>query len=282
MDGRSVVSRNSMWARLQPSPSRPWWILDRVTFVWLVASIPPLGGAIYQTRGAILPLLGGSLVVSIGWTALFAILRGRKMDWFCIVTATVFVLVVPPVGPLWQALLALSFGIVLAEQIFGGRGYGFVHPAVAALAFLFFSFPGSAAGATNYPLVLAATGASLFLLLVTGLTSWRILAGVGIGLSGFLAVPGSGLSWEMLMTSSLALGVVFFVCDPPGAAATNAGRWVYGLLVGILIVILGTTRGGVGSPGAIVFAALLGSIFAPLIDRIVMFINAQQRRRRLG
>ena len=81
-------------------------------------------------------------------------------------------------------------------------------------------------------------------------------------------------------TSSLALGVVYLVCEPTGAAATNPGRWAYGLLAGMLIVILGEAGRGIGSTAAVVFAALLGSVFAPLIDRIVIRINVNRRRRR--
>ena len=80
--------------------------------------------------------------------------------------------------------------------------------------------------------------------------------------------------------SGLALGAVYLVSEPTSAAATNPGRWAYGLLVGMLIVVLGEAGPGIGSTAAVVFAALLGSVFAPLIDRVVVSLNVKRRRRR--
>lgn len=281
MDVQTLFPQVRLAAVTRPVPGQRYWPLERDTILLLLSLSLPVAVAVFQTAGAIAPLLGGSLVVAIGVTALFALARGREMNWFCIVTAATFSLIVPPVTPLWQALLALGFGIVVAEQIFGGRGYGFLHPAVAALAFLFFSFP-AAAWPVDLTLVAAAVIPGTILLLATGLISWRVLAGVAIGGLALLAVAAPGLSWGGLLTPTLAVGVVFLVCDPVSAASTNAGRWLYGLLVGALVIILGSSGDGIASPATIVFAALLGSIFAPLIDRVVILLNVQRRRRRLG
>src|SRR5690606_7015319 len=156
----------------------------------------------------------------------------------------------------WQALLALSFGVVVGEQVFGGRGYSFLHPAVAALAFLFFSFPATTGEQSDSWLVAAAVLPGVLLLLATGLISWRILLSVAIGFAGWMILKGLGLPSGAVLTSSLALGAVYLVCEPTSAAATNPGRWAYGLLVGMLIVILGEAGEGIGSTGAVVFAAL--------------------------
>lgn len=282
MDVQTLFPQVRLAAMTRQVTGQRYWRLERDTILLLLSLSLPVAAAVFQSAGAIAPLLGGSLVVAIGLTALFARVRGREMNWFCIVTAATFSLIVPPATPLWQALLALGFGIVVAEQIFGGRGYGFLHPAVAALAFLFFSFPGAAAGPVDLTLVAAAVIPGTILLLATGLISWRVLSGVIIGGLGLLAVATPGLSWDSLLAPSLAVGVVFLVCDPVSAASTNAGRWLYGLLVGALVIILGSSGDGIASPATIVFAALLGSIFAPLIDRVVILLNVQRRRRRLG
>lgn len=256
------------------------WTGDRVTSVFTLALAFPLAAALYETGGGLLPLLAGALVVAVGWTLLFTRLRGKDMNWHAVPTAIVFCLLMPPAVPVWQALLALSFGVVVGEQVFGGRGYSFLHPAVAALAFLLFSFPATGGEQSDSWLVAAAVLPGVLLLLATGLISWRILLSIAIGFSGWMILKGLGLPSGAVLTSSLALGVVYLVCEPTSAAATNPGRWAYGLLVGMLIVILGEAGQGIGSTGAVVFAALLGSVFAPLIDRIVVRVNVNRRRRR--
>lgn len=259
-------------------PSR--WTSDRVTTVFTLALAFPLAAALYERGDALLPLLAGALIVAVSWTLLFTRLRGRVMNWHAVPTAIVFSLLVPPSVPIWQALLALSFGVVVGEQVFGGRGYSFLHPAAAALAFLFFSFSGATLDQENSRLAAMAALPGAALLLASGLISWRILLAVGIGLTGWMALKGIGLPSGEVLTSSLVLGIVYLICEPTSAAATNPGRWVYGLLIGMLIVIVGEAGQGVGSTGAVVFAALLGSVFAPLIDRIVVLVNVNRRRQR--
>lgn len=256
------------------------WTGDRVTTVFTLALAFPLAATLYERGGVLLPLLAGALIVAMGWTLLFTRLRGKAMNWHAVPTAIVFSLLVPPSVPLWQALLALSFGIVVGEQVFGGRGYSFLHPAVAALAFLFFSFSGATLDQENSQLVAIAVLPGTILLLASGLISWRILLAAAIGFAGWMALKGLAPPVGEVLTSSLALGIVYLVCEPTSAAATNPGRWAYGLLIGMLVVILGEAGPGVGSTGAVVFAALLGSVFAPLIDRVVVLGNINRRRRR--
>lgn len=253
---------------------------DRATGIFTLALAFPLAAALYESGAAILPLLAGALAVAVGWTLLFARLRGRQMNWHAVPTAIAFCLLLPPEAPLWQALLALGFGVVVGEQVFGGRGYSFLNPVVAALAFLLFSFPEAGLAQAQSRLVALAVLPGAMLLLATGLVSWRILLGVAAGLACWMALKGLGAPSGAVLTSSLALGVVYLVCDPASATATNPGRWAFGLLVGALIVILGEAGQGVGSTGAVVFAALLGGVFAPLIDRVVILFNVKRRRLR--
>ena len=77
---------------------------------------------------------------------------------------------------------------------------------------------------------------------------------------------------------ALAFGLVFLIGHPVAAAATNAGRWIYGALAGGLIALF--SQGGTDFAEAVVFASLMASIFAPLIDHLVGLGHAARRRRR--
>jgi Na+-transporting NADH:ubiquinone oxidoreductase subunit B len=281
MDARVEFPQTTLSAASRSARLRRRWTGDRITSVFTLALAFPLAATLYERGGGLLPLLAGALLVAVGWTLLFTRMRGKDMNWHAVPTAIIFSLLMPPEVPVWQALLALSFGVVVGEQVFGGRGYSFLHPAVAALAFLFFSFPATAAGQTDSQFVAAAVLPGAVLLLASGLISWRILLSVAVGFLGWMILKG-GLEVPSgaVLTSGLALGAVYLVCEPTSAAATNPGRWTYGLLVGMLIVLLGEAGQGIGSTGAVVFAALLGSVFAPLIDHLVIRINVNRRKRR--
>lgn len=280
MNARVDFPQTTLSAAERADRPRDRWTIDRVTALFLAALAPPLAASLHESGGGLLPLLAGSLATAGFWVALFARMRGRPVNWHFLVTAIVFALLVPPAVPLWQALLAISFGVVIGEQVFGGRGYSFLHPAAAALAFLFFSFPASTTEQASSLLVAIAVLPGAALLVAGRLVAWRVLAGFAAGLALWLALKGFPLPWQAVATSSLALGLVFLVCEPVGAAATNPGRWAYGILAGMLVVILGEAGAGAGSPSAIVFSALLASIFAPLIDRVAILVNVNRRRRR--
>jgi Na+-transporting NADH:ubiquinone oxidoreductase subunit B len=253
------------------------WSGDRIAIAALVALLPPLAAALYERGAAPLPPIVLSAVVVVGWQALFAWWRRRHLSADGFVTALVFTLMLPPGAPAWQLIVALSFGVVVGQQIFGGRGRNFVDPAVVALAFLVFSFPGAGYEAGGPGLALASLPGALFLV-VTGLISWRILAAAAVGFVAGAYLLGVEDPLAQLIVGSFVFGVVFLACEPVAAASTNPGRWLYGLIVGGL-TILGRT-GGAGD--GTVFAVLLASVFAPLIDQAVVSVNVWRRRRRHG
>jgi Na+-transporting NADH:ubiquinone oxidoreductase subunit B len=174
----------------------------------------------------------------------------------------------PAGAPPWQVVLGASFGVVVAEQVFGGRGYGFLNPAVAGLAFLSFSFPSANYNELAALHWLAVLPAALVLVRAK-LLSWRILASVALGYgsvayaTGNLLWPGAGVLGSMLFA------LVFLACDPVAASATNPGRWIYGLLIGVLL--------GLDRDGSKILPILVGQIFASLIDQGVVRLGARFR-----
>ncbi len=258
----------------------PSLVQMRSAGLMLAALTLPVGLLLGERGLALAGALAASLVIAAFWTTLFAFVRGRPLDGHFLVAALLFALFLPSEIPGWQLALSLSFGLVVGEQIFGGRGFSFLNPAVVALAFQFFSFPASfAAGGAETQAALAAVPGAL-LLFAAGLVSWRVLAGFAIGFALWTLLRQIGWPDPSVATASLALGLVFFVADPAPGPATHPGRYAHGFLAGMLVVVLGAAGEGVGAARTIVFAALLASIFTPLADRIVILVNANRRRRR--
>ncbi|WP_439243706.1 NADH:ubiquinone reductase (Na(+)-transporting) subunit B [Lonepinella sp. BR2474] len=85
-------------------------------------------------------LLGSAIEVA------FAVVRGHEVNEGLFVTTILFALVVPPTLPLWQAALGITFGLVVAKEVFGGVGKNFMNPALAGRAFLFFAYPAQISG----------------------------------------------------------------------------------------------------------------------------------------
>ncbi|MEM1411200.1 MAG: NADH:ubiquinone reductase (Na(+)-transporting) subunit B [Pseudomonadota bacterium] len=121
-----------------------------------------------------LPIYVVTMAVGGFWEVLFAAVRNHEVNEGFLVTSMLFVLTLPPSIPLWQVALGISFGVVIAKEIFGGTGKNFLNPALAGRAFLFFAYPADISGDAVWtavdgfsgatPLALAATGGSAAIL----------------------------------------------------------------------------------------------------------------------
>ena len=278
-----------------------------------------------------LPVLAVAVIVGEFWERLFAAMRGRARSPGILVIALLFALSLPPTVPLWQVALGMSFGVVVAKEVFGGAGMNFLNPALTGLAFLYATYPKQMVGETAWTVVEGFTGATTmriaaggglepaswagtnwmqsFLGVVPGafgatsalavligaaflvyvrVASVRIMAGALLGMIVaallFNALVGDAmlfgnLSWVWHLTlGSFAFGVVFLATDPVTASATDTGRWIYGALIGALVVIIRVAN--VAHPDGVMFAILFGNIVAPLIDYLVMRANIRRRARR--
>lgn len=107
--------------------------------------------------------------------------------------------------------------------------------------------------------------------------NYRIVVG---GLLGFLAlqsifwlarVPSQTLGFSpdplyALLAGGWLFGIFFVATDPISAAQTNSGRWLYGLFVGLVTVLIRTFSIW---PEGLMFAVLLGNMFAPITDYLI-------------
>ncbi len=109
-------------------------------------------------------------------------------------------------------------------------------------------------------------------LLIRKTASWRIIASCiagAVAVSALFRYLGAETMPDPLFTvlgGGLLFGAVFMATDPISAAQTNAGRYIYGFLIGALTVII---RGFSSFAGGFMFALLLMNIFNPLIDHLV-------------
>ncbi len=77
---------------------------------------------------------------------IFSVLRGHEINEGFLVTGLLFPLTLPPNIPLWQVALGISFGVIVAKEVFGGTGRNFLNVALASRAFLYFSYAASISG----------------------------------------------------------------------------------------------------------------------------------------
>lgn len=123
------------------------------------------------------------------------------------------------------------------------------------------------------------------ILIASGVGSWRIMLSVVIAMfltSTIFNVIGSSTNamfavtpiWHLVI-GGFAFGTVFMATDPVSAAYTTQGKWVYGFLIGFLVVAVRVVNPAF--PEGMMLAILFGNVFAPIIDRI--FVNANIKRR---
>ena len=145
----------------------------------------------------------------------------------------------------------------------------------------FFGFiPGSIGETSTFCCLLGAA-----FLIITGVGSWRVMAGVLLGAMGFATIVYGVESstnavyqippqWHLCI-GGLAFGMVFMATDPVSAAMTDKGRWVYGILIGIMTIVIRVLNPAF--PEGIMLAILMGNVFAPVIDYVVVQQNVNRR-----
>jgi len=127
-------------------------------------------------------------------------------------------------------------------------------------------------------------------LLLTRIASWRIMAGVMLGMiltaSLFNAIgsdsnPMFAIPWYWhLVLGGFAFGMVFMATDPVSASMTNNGKLIFGALIGVMTVLIRVVNPAF--PEGIMLAILFANLFAPLIDHIFVQANIKRRQKRLA
>ncbi|EPH9898405.1 NADH:ubiquinone reductase (Na(+)-transporting) subunit B, partial [Providencia stuartii] len=287
-------------------------------------------GAVY-----FLPIYAVVFAVGGFWEILFSLIRGHEINEGFFISSILFALIVPPTIPLWQAALGITFGVVIAKEIFGGTGRNFLNPALAGRAFLFFAYPAQISGDLVWtaadgfsgatPLSQWAAGGeralmntvsgepiswmqaflgnmpgsigevSTLMIFIGGafiiffrIASWRIVAGVMLGmiamsyLFNFIGSETNPLFampwyWHMVL-GGFAFGMIFMATDPVSASFTDKGKWAYGILIGVMCVLIRVANPAY--PEGMMLAILFANLFAPLFDYLVVQANIKRRKAR--
>jgi Na+-transporting NADH:ubiquinone oxidoreductase subunit B len=126
------------------------------------------------------------------------------------------------------------------------------------------------------------------ILIATGVGSWRVMVSVVMGtvaMSLTLNAIGSQTNpffdvpfWWHFVLGGWAFGTVYMATDPVSAPAADTSRWIYGFLIGVLVVLIRVVNPAY--PEGTMLAILLMNVFAPVIDHFVVQANVRRRRAR--
>ena len=146
------------------------------------------------------------------------------------------------------------------------------------------SVPGSIGETSTLAILLGG-----ILLLVTRIASWRIIAGVMVGMIALSSLfnmvgsdsnPAFAMPWYWhLVTGGFAFGMIFMATDPVSAAMTDTGKWAFGILIGLMTVLIRVVNPAF--PEGIMLAILFANLFAPLMDHFVVQGNIKRRLARV-
>ncbi|MEM9206312.1 MAG: NADH:ubiquinone reductase (Na(+)-transporting) subunit B [Pseudomonadota bacterium] len=149
------------------------------------------------------------------------------------------------------------------------------------------SFIGTVPGSLGETSTLACLIGLVFLL-TTKIANWRMVAGCMGGMIGFSLLlnfigsetnPMFAMPWYWhLVVGGFAFGLVFMVTEPVSGSHTNMGRYIYGALIGVMVVMIRVINPAF--PEGMMLAILFGNVFAPLIDHFVVQANIKRRIRR--
>jgi Na+-transporting NADH:ubiquinone oxidoreductase subunit B len=98
---------------------------------------------------------------------------------------------------------------------------------------------------------------------------------VGSATNPWYAVP----FWWHMVLGGWAFAAAFMATDPVTSPFSDAGKWVYGILIGAFVV--GIRVLNPAYPESVMLVILFMNVMAPLIDHGFVRANVRRRQRRL-
>jgi Na+-transporting NADH:ubiquinone oxidoreductase subunit B len=146
---------------------------------------------------------------------------------------------------------------------------------------LFFGDYAGSIGATSTLMCLL----GVIILLVIGIANYRIVIGAVFGMvgTGYLLNLLAGDTnpfmvmnpFYHLVMGGAAFGIAFMATDPVSAPDMNPAKWIYGILIGFLSVVVRVFNAPF--PEGVMLAILFMNLFAPLMDHVVISFRLKKR-----
>lgn len=269
-----------------------------------ISLLPAAGFGIYNFGIDALIILALSVLSTVLSEFIYEKLMHKKItigDFSAVVTGLLLGMNLPSTVPWWIPILGGMFAIIVVKMLFGGLGQNFMNPAIGGRCFLVISFPAimtnfvtdTFTGATPLTalkngqevvvmdMIIGRTGGTIgetsmialvfgaCILIMLGIIDLRIPGSYIVSFLIFTAIfGGHGLNGAYLSAQlaggGLMLGAFFMATDYVTSPITNAGKYVYGIFLGVLTAILriyGSSAEGVS------FAIVIGNLLVPLIER---------------
>lgn len=183
---------------------------------------------------------------------------------------------------IWTAVDGFSGATPLSLAASGG-----IDAILSANITWFDAFFGQIQGSVGEVSTLAIAAGGL-VLLIAKIAAWRIVAGVFLGMAAtatLFNLIGSDTNpmfdmpfyWHLVL-GGFAFGMFFMATDPVSASMTSKGKWYFGALIGVMVVLIRVVNPAF--PEGMMLAILFANLFAPLIDNFVVQANIKRRMAR--
>lgn len=253
------------------------WTRETVALMLLAAHLPVAAAWAWFGGLDAITRLGFAFTCVAFWHLVFLFERALRPSGAGITTAIAIAILMPPEAGIFALALSITFGVVLAELVFGGWGRNVVHPATAALAFLGFGFPTYEWPTFDLPVAWATVPAALIGMATGVMPAGIIVFASAVGLAAYL---NGFLETQQIVAAVIVL--VILVADPVASASTGPGRWVNGAVYASLVALFSGYWPDAAPVQAAVAAALLASLTAPAADEFSVAIWLRLRRRQHG
>ncbi|HSL93827.1 MAG TPA: RnfABCDGE type electron transport complex subunit D [Bacillota bacterium] len=269
----------------------------------LLALTPAAMGALYFYRLNALLLILVSVSSALAAEAVWLYVRTKSLkklyDGSAAVTGLLLALTVSPSLPLYVIAAAAVVAIVVGKQLFGGYGKNMFNPALVGRLFIVYAFPGTMSPwlspvdlvSTATPLqvfrssqmtapimnlfignVAGSIGETSAVLLLLGAgwlfykryANWRVSVGVLGAVAAVALLYGQNPLFH-LFSGSVLLGALFMATDPITSPRTQKGRYIFGVLVGLLVMAM---RLYGWLPEGTTFAILGANAVVPMINKL--------------
>ncbi len=118
--------------------------ISKIMWSVVLALVPAWLGSLYYFGYRAFVITIVAIISAVLFETLTQIILKRKVTAFdgsAVITGLLLAFNLPPKIPFWIPILGSAFAIIIVKQFFGGLGYNFVNPALAARAFLVVSWP---------------------------------------------------------------------------------------------------------------------------------------------